>query len=399
VSHDIVYLADSGGPDPVGFLQMLDVSDPAHPIALARYEGLAPPVTGVTLAGGRAYVTTGEGLVAVDVSQPEEPVGAGVYQADALPGWGRDFAHGNAFAQGESSLAFVAAGEEGLQVVDVADPARPKVVGGYNTGGHAWALALGDGYAFIADEYNGLRVLDLTDPYNPKEAGYYDPPGRQEFYHGIAVAEGGQQDHAYAYIADGSPQKPGLRIVDITDPANPRAVGFLPLDAPAVDSVPPRVEDVAMAGDIAYVAAGTAGLRVVDVSDPRAAIEVGVYDTPGRVDNLVVADQRVYLVDGDLRIVDVSDPAAPAEVSFYDLPDLAPTPHVAVQGHFVVLSGDGVQVLDVADPRAPIQVAEHPIPSGPVTVAGEMVYVVGDGLYVLLFPAALDQWGKAKGQP
>ncbi len=52
-----------------------------------------------------------------------------------------------------------------------------------------------------------------------------------------------------------------------------------------------------MAGTYAYVADDTAGLRVVDVSNPAAPFEVGFYDTPGSAQGVAVAGAYAYVAD------------------------------------------------------------------------------------------------------
>jgi hypothetical protein len=378
VRNHYLYLAghDLRDSEATGGLRILDISNPAYPVALGRYVGLTPGVLDVAAGGGHAYIASGCGLALVDVSNPSAPSGGGLYRANALPGTGTDVAV-------EGKIAYVAAGRAGLQIVDVADSVNPRVVDSHDTGGHAWAIALTEGkvpahtYAYIADEYNGLRVIDVSDPPAPVEVGAYDLPGHSDFFHGVAI------EGDYAYVADGGLMSTGLRVVDMSDPAHPLEVAFLPLTAGQEDTPPARVEDVAVADSYVYLAAGTTGLRVIDVSDPVAPVEIGFFDTAGRVDKVMVMGQKAYVADGDLRIVDVANPAAPAEVSFYDLPDLAATPHVTVQGSHAYLTGNGIRILDVSDPRAPVEVARHPIPQGNVAVVSDTVYVIGNGLFIL----------------
>jgi hypothetical protein len=391
-----LYLSCCDNSGSSGYLQVLDVAEPAHPLELGHYGGITSPVAGVVPQGERVYIAASDGLHVVSVADPTAPVGTGRYRPDTLPGVGRNVTvAGNPSSGSGQVYAYVAAGEDGLQVVDVSDPANPKVVSSHDTEGHAWDIALASGCAYLADEYHGLRVIDVADPFNPVEVGFYDIPGLYEFFHGVAVAGSPStgSGQVYAYVADGGFLGSGLRIVDISDPAQPAEVSFLPMKIQiAEDFLPARAEDVAVANGYVYLAAGTAGLRVVDVSEPAAPVEVGFYDTPGRADNLTVAGHYAYLADGDLRIVDVSDPTAPTLVGFYDVPYPAGTPHVAVQGHHAYVTSQGIRVLDVSDPGVPVDVAAHPFASGNVAVSGDAIYVIGNGLFILrsLRPANLE---------
>jgi hypothetical protein len=72
----------------------------------------------------------------------------------------------------------------------------------------------------------------------------------------------GQGDRAY--VGEG----PRLTILDVSDPASPVVLGkTAPWSA--------MVEDIAVHDAYAYVTLGSAGLRIVDVFDPTAPVEIG----------------------------------------------------------------------------------------------------------------------------
>ena len=74
---------------------------------------------------------------------------------------------------------------------------------------------------------------------------------------------------------------------------------------------------LAVVGRYAYIADGADGLRIVDVSDPQAPTAVGRCDTPGSASDVSVCWSYAYVADGDagLQVVDVTDPAHPAIVT------------------------------------------------------------------------------------
>ena len=57
--------------------------------------------------------------------------------------------------------------------------------------------------------------------------------------------------------------------------------------------------DVAVAGSYAYVADWFGGLRVINVANPAAPIEVGFYDTPGNASGVAVAGSYAYVADSE----------------------------------------------------------------------------------------------------
>jgi hypothetical protein len=79
-----------------------------------------------------------------------------------------------------------------------------------------------------------------------------------------------------------------------------------------------------MVGQIIYLAEGSAGsgepdgLRLLDVSNPTSPTAVGFYPTTDTILDITVANGYAYLVsDGQLHILDVSEPTAPVEVGVY----------------------------------------------------------------------------------
>ena len=60
----------------------------------------------------------------------------------------------------------------GLAVFDVDNPAAPVRVGGYDTSGRAYGVAVAGGYAYVADDWAGLQVIDVRNPAAPARVGY-----------------------------------------------------------------------------------------------------------------------------------------------------------------------------------------------------------------------------------
>jgi hypothetical protein len=186
------------------------------------------------------------------------------------------------------------------------------------------------------------------------------------------------------YVADGSA---GLRIVDISNPGAPFEVGFLDTAGFAYG--------VDVVGDLAYVADGTL-LRIVNVSDPSSPSQVGSFDSPGTGTpvKVEVVGELAYVADGDtsLRILDVSDPAAPEEVGSFDAAGFVNDVEVEGTLAFVTASAEeflGLHAVDVSNPATPVGFRVYESPSVPVglDVSGTVVHV-GDGPAVDLIDVA-----------
>src|SRR5205814_6220386 len=81
------------------------------------------------------------------------------------------------------SYAYVAAGKQGLVILDVENPTRPRVDQIFNAGGatnDVHDVKLGITYvsefAYLADGENGLRVVQLTSPDTPGNSGFSPRP-------------------------------------------------------------------------------------------------------------------------------------------------------------------------------------------------------------------------------
>jgi len=177
----------------------------------------------------------------------------------------------------------------------------------------------------------------------------------------------------YAYAAEGF----RLVVYDLADSSLPHETGSTPAFSDFVAAV---VVD----GSQAYVAAGSAGLQVVDISDPATPTVIGVWDSPGCVENVTVLGAIAYVADGPhgLEILDVSDPSRPKWIS--SLFDMQYAFDVAVSGRyaFVAAAGAGLLVADVGDVRAPREIAMLDTPgyARGIAVAGSTVFIA-------------DQWG------
>ena len=120
--------------------------------------------------------------------------------------------------------------------------------GGALTG--ATAITLAGHYAYILTE-RGLSIVNLDKPLQPAIAAQIGAPIRSP--KAIAV------QFRYAFVVDAE----GLKVIDVTVPERARVVSGAAVSLPGAQSI-------YVARTYAYVAAGPAGIAIVDVQRPEA---------------------------------------------------------------------------------------------------------------------------------
>jgi len=110
------------------------------------------------------------------------------------------------------------------------------------------------------------------------------------------------------------------------------------------------------------------GLRVFDVSDPRAPVRVATLggNEPGSVHrvvhNVALGDDLALLAETPadaMPVVDVADPTQPVTVSTWLPPDGVVHDQVVVDDVAWVAWWKGFSAVDLADPAAPVTLLEH----------------------------------------
>lgn len=157
-------------------LFVVDVHDPVNPRITGSYRGpgLRNP-RAIDVQFQYMFVTDEEGLKVFDISNMDRPV--------FLPKSTVRLRNAQRLYLART-FAYVANGSEGLAIVDIEHPTRPKLYMMYNAGGKlndTRAIQVGNvassTYGIVADGKNGLRVLSLMTPDTvPGHMGFTPPP-------------------------------------------------------------------------------------------------------------------------------------------------------------------------------------------------------------------------------
>jgi len=264
-----------------------------------------------------------------------------------------------------STLLAVATGPTGLALVDVGlvkdgklslvnqHPWTTEARGGCFA---AWGLAPGaEGVGYLACGGAGVGRMNLSDPANPAVNAMVPVDGYVRDVVVLDEQAGLSKPEASTKRVAAAAGLRGLAIVDFG--------GIKPKSLAQVD-VGGEARALAVKDGHAYVAAGAAGLVIVDVRKPKSPTVVGhvLPKTTDMARGISMYESYALLCLGDsgLVVVDVSDPASPREVGRFD-PEPALN-RVAVSGQqlFAANDADGVAILDISKPGKPTQVYPPP---------------------------------------
>lgn len=218
---------------------------------------LGGSITSVAVSGTVAYVGQGGTFATLDISNP---ISISLLAYLPLP----DFAKR---IQIVGSLAYVADGAGGLQIIDISDALNPQLRGSYSIAGTTNAVSVVGDLAYIVSTTSftsSLQIVDVTNPDIPIYQGGYSSASYAG-YTGIDIQSG------LAYVAEGS----GLTILDVIDPTNPVLKGNY--FAQGNYFGPGGFTDVKVTGNLA-IAVGN-DLEVIDISLPMTPTLLGLYNS------------------------------------------------------------------------------------------------------------------------
>ncbi|HWQ90876.1 MAG TPA: hypothetical protein VN673_04340 [Clostridia bacterium] len=120
-------------------------------------------------------------------------------------------------------------------------------------------------------------------------------------------------------------------------------------------------EDVLVTNGLAFVAQGSEGLAILNVSNPATPTLLNKFDTPGYASALHLEDGLAFLADGGsgLQILNISNPAAPSLTGSFDTPGYASDVVVRSNVAYVADSGGGLLILDVSNPATPVLLGSY----------------------------------------
>jgi len=371
----------------------LDISNPASPTLLKTYPigmtdrddaGTDNSVFDITLSSDGQWLYVGDrtdGIQIIRTSDPDGSLPAKVVpvilasNSQVFPIYGLDI---------QGDYLYAAAGGCGLAVIDITDPVTAVELGrtGYVGNSTIEDVVVKGSNAYAANRSDGVQIIDVANPASPRQRqtiampiGYASTGTYSIFLHKGAAYVWHVRDNGDA----------GVYIVDLNIPVDIRLTSEV--------SLPEAPLGMFFAGPYAYVAAGYSGLRILDITDPTNVTEVGSATTALEAGKVVVAGAYAFVAErgttsgqdfgwGNVEVFDISDPASPVRVSSFDSGSSTLSgwvDDIAVSGDYAYLlvTYSGLEVYDISDPADPtlMETAILPFSSQRISLRGRYALI------------------------
>jgi hypothetical protein len=266
-------------------------------------DGLLRGARQITLAGTYAYVSCDAGLVVVCLDDPLHPYVTAVLDPTILPQPG--------VVQVQFRYAFVCAAD-GLYVLDVTDLAQPQPVAHLPLA-ECRSVYVARTYAYVAAGRQGLVIVDITRPDQPRIDQIFDAGGTINDLNDVKL--GITYTSLFAYLADGCN---GLKVVQLTSPDTPGNAGFSPRPTPQLVAW----RRMPRGGAALWVSEALDRDRAVDESGHQIA----VFGRVGARPLSLAEQQKLYLRppgDGRPRPAEAASPGQPLNAANHQVPSRA----------------------------------------------------------------------------
>lgn len=236
-------------------------------------------------------------------------------------------------------IAYTAQGVGGIGVYDLSDPNKPKLIGKAQTLGNSFSLAQHGERLFSASRDGGLEVF--------------------------AIGSDGMLSRSQTVQVEGSPnnllvnneklfvsgREGGLSIVDLASQTL-SVIGHVAL--------PGLTMGLDILNNIAYVGGYTAGLHLVDISDPTNPTLLSTLSNIGKVWDVNIHNGTAFLsIAGyGLLAYDLNNPLTPIKIGDLEMPNgnlkgsWEATFEMVIREHiaFVSAGTQGIFAVDISDP-------------------------------------------------
>ncbi len=349
VSGNYAYLADG-----TQGLRVVNIGNPSAPISAASLN-LGNDAYGVATNGSTTYIATFGSSTTDQTNTGTSNANLTIGQSSSAQYAGQSFIPSINFMTGAAVYVRKVGNPSNGLTVNI----RSTLTGTDIASATIPASSITTSYQLISSAFSDAVSLSSGSTYylvlttsTNNASNYYQWGARSNSTYGNgeayqnSTAQGGDARFQTHYLS-------GLIKINTSTPTIPQVVGATALT---------DAWRIFLNGNNAYIADGSAGLRIFDVSG-NTPLLLGTYNTSGTAYDAVVSGSYAYVSDGTsgLVIVNISNPSSPALTGSYNTPGTAYATRLSGTTAYVA-DGTSMQVLDVSNPVSPLFIKRYATP-------------------------------------
>jgi len=187
----------------------------------------------------------------------------------------------------------------GLWILDISDPIHPVPTG--HVPGLAFGVAVAGRHAYVAST-GELRVVDISNPANPQRRTTIPALETQARRRGHVTVSGNRAYHTRYYDdAENHRTRVGIAIADMSDPDHPDQRGEITTELSEVSAMLAHDNLLYIAGDARFddFAQNAPVVDVWEVSDPDFPTRLSRLTTWDMVSDMVWQESRILAAGGE----------------------------------------------------------------------------------------------------
>ena len=356
--------------------RVLSSSDPlAEPIGVYKLESFWPST--ITVNENYAYLVSGNQMLVLNTQVPSNPTKASLV---SLTG------DAPTEIQIQDGYAYIIETLGGLNIVDIKDPAKPKLVKVIPFQSHTVGFKIRGNYVYLGrivsiqstetgySTKSVFEIIDISTPASVKVVSSVEIPTD---IRGLDISGN------YAYIIGSYPYR--LTAIDITSPTNPKII-----DTKESIIGNAELQDIVVSDGYTFIADGVAGLRIVDIRDLANPVHIKDLDLEGRAFNIYQLKNRMYVnvEQKYFNIIDSQNPEDPKLAFSKKYTSGYPTASIVLSNGKAYFKENEFKIYDLSDPYKPKQLNQKTIDVDSIQVQENYLYSTIGEIGLLVYDIA-----------
>jgi hypothetical protein len=266
------------------YLYVVNLNVPSNPTIISKCFIPGGPCE-ISISGNYGYIASSlAGLQIINISDPESTYVVGGLAFDR-PVF-KVCAQGNYAFLGKTN--YVGQTNNDLFIVNISDPTSPFLAGDYSLGpmGELRSISAEGHYAYLTcTGLHNFHIVNIGDPANPVLSGYYNFEYNANEISGFVSGN-------YAYL-----NGLNFEIINISDPSAPEVLSRSPYLGH---------DGIWVSDNYAYIAKrgrDNDTLKIIDISNSANPILTSTYQLPGYIMNISTTDSLVLIAAGTSLII------------------------------------------------------------------------------------------------